>query len=115
MTRHLEAGRRSRAVALWIISVAQLMFLLDATIVNVALPGIQGSLGFSGSGLEWVVTGYSLTYGGLLLLGGRAGDVLGRRRVFIAGLVLFTVASLLGGLATESWWLLACRAVQGVG
>lgn len=115
MTRHLEAHRRSRAVALWIISVAQLMFLLDATIVNVALPGIQGSLGFSGSGLEWVVTGYSLTYGGLLLLGGRAGDILGRRRVFIAGLVLFTVASLLGGLATESWWLLACRAVQGVG
>ncbi|MFI6603422.1 MFS transporter [Nonomuraea sp. NPDC050536] len=115
MTQDLAEGRRSRTLALWTISIAQLMFLLDATVVNVALPSIKGSLGFSGSGLEWVVTGYSLAFGGLLLLGGRAGDILGRRRMFVAGLALFTVASLLGGLATTPWWLLVCRAVQGVG
>jgi EmrB/QacA subfamily drug resistance transporter len=102
-------------VALITLSVAQLMFLLDATIVNVALPSIQESMRLSGPALEWVVTGYSLPFGGLLLLGGRAGDILGRRRVFLGGLVLFTAASLLGGLAVTSWWLLACRAAQGVG
>jgi MFS family permease len=69
------------------------MVVLDATIVNVALPHIQGALGFSGTGLEWVVNGYTLAFGGLLLLGGRAGDILGRRRVFIAGMVLFSAAS----------------------
>ena len=77
------------------------MVVLDATIVNVALPHIQTALGFSGSGLEWVVNAYALTFGGLLLLGGRAGDILGRRRVFIAGIILFSVASLLGGFATS--------------
>jgi EmrB/QacA subfamily drug resistance transporter len=102
-------------LALWVISVAQLVFLLDATVVNVALPAIQGSLGFSDAGLAWVVTAYSVAFGGLLLLGGRAGDILGLRRLFVAGLVLFTVASLLGGLATQQWELLACRALQGVG
>jgi EmrB/QacA subfamily drug resistance transporter len=105
---------RPRRLALVTISVAQLMFLLDATIVNVALPSIQRSLHFSGSALEWVVTGYSIAFGGLLLLGGRAGDLLGLRRLFVGGLVVFTLASLLGGLATAPWWLLACRAVQGV-
>jgi MFS family permease len=86
---------------------------LDATIVNVALPHIQQALGFSGSGLEWVVNAYALAFGGLLLLAGRAGDLLGRRRVFIAGLLLFSAASLAGGFATSQAWLLAARAVQG--
>ena len=81
------AGARQRhlGLALVVIATAQLMVVLDATIVNVALPHIQHALGFSGSGLEWVVNAYALTFGGLLLLGGRAGDILGRRRVFIAG------------------------------
>ncbi len=91
------------------------MVVLDATIVNVALPDIQAALALLGAGLEWVVNAYALTFGGLLLLGGRAGDILGRRRVFIAGIVLFSVASLLGGFATSEAWLLAARAVQGVG
>jgi EmrB/QacA subfamily drug resistance transporter len=108
------AGRHL-GLALVVIATAQLMVVLDATIVNVALPHIQHSLGFSGSGLEWVVNAYALTFGGLLLLGGRAGDILGRRRVFIAGIVLFSVASLLGGFATTQEWLLAARALQGVG
>jgi EmrB/QacA subfamily drug resistance transporter len=102
-------------LALVVIAAAQLMVVLDATIVNVALPHIQAALGFSGSGLEWVVNAYALTFGGLLLLGGRAGDILGRRRVFIAGIVLFATASLLGGFATSQAWLLGARAIQGVG
>src|SRR5215471_6674958 len=102
-------------LALLVIATAQLMVVLDATIVNVALPHIQRALGFSGSGLEWVVNGYALTFGGLMLLGGRAGDLLGRRRVFIAGLLLFSAASLAGGFATSQAWLLAARAVQGAG
>jgi EmrB/QacA subfamily drug resistance transporter len=106
---------RHLGLALLVIATAQLMVVLDATIVNVALPDIQKALGFSGAGLEWVVNAYALTFGGLLLLGGRAGDILGRRRVFIAGIVLFSVASLLGGFATSEAWLLAARAVQGVG
>jgi len=108
-------GRRHLGLALVIIATAQLMVVLDATIVNVALPHIQRALGFSGTGLEWVVNAYALSFGGLLLLGGRAGDLLGRRRVFIAGLVLFSAASLAGGLATSQAWLLAARAVQGAG
>jgi len=108
-------GRRRLGVALLVIATAQLMVVLDATIVNVALPHIQRALGFSGSGLEWVVNAYAITFGGLLLLGGRAGDVLGRRRVFVFGLLLFSAASLLGGFATSEWWLLTARAVQGVG
>ena len=102
-------------LALAVIATAQLMVVLDATIVNVALPRIQGALGFSGSGLEWVVNAYALTFGGLLLLGGRAGDVLGRRRMFLIGIIVFSAASLLGGLATSQAWLLAARAVQGAG
>jgi EmrB/QacA subfamily drug resistance transporter len=109
-----QPGRRL-GLALAIIATAQLMVVLDATIVNVALPHIQNALGFSGSGLEWVVNAYALTFGGLLLLGGRAGDILGRRRVFIAGIVLFSAASLLGGFATTQAWLLGARALQGVG
>jgi EmrB/QacA subfamily drug resistance transporter len=106
---------RHLGLALIVIATAQLMVVLDATIVNVALPDIQTALHFSGSGLEWVVNAYALTFGGLLLLGGRAGDILGRRRVFIAGIILFSVASLLGGFATSEAWLLTARAVQGVG
>jgi EmrB/QacA subfamily drug resistance transporter len=107
-------GRHS-GVALLVIATAQLMVVLDATIVNVALPHIQTALGFSGSGLEWVVNVYALVLGGLLLLGGRAGDQFGRRRMFVAGLLLFSAASLAGGLATSQAWLLAARAVQGAG
>jgi EmrB/QacA subfamily drug resistance transporter len=102
-------------LALVVLATAQLMVVLDATIVNVALPHIQRSLGFSGSGLEWVVNAYALAFGGLLLLGGRAGDLLGRRKMFIAGLLLFSAASLAGGFATSQAFLLAARAVQGVG
>src|SRR5690349_3703628 len=97
------------------LAAAQLMVVLDATIVNVALPHIQRSLGFSGSGLEWVVNAYALAFGGLLLLGGRAGDLLGRRKMFIAGLLLFSAASLAGGFADSEAFLLTARAVQGVG
>jgi EmrB/QacA subfamily drug resistance transporter len=102
-------------LALLLIATAQLMVYLDATIVNVALPHIQGSLGFSGSGLEWVVNAYSVTFGGLLLLGGRSGDRLGRKRVFIAATTAFAIASMAGGLAHGQSWLLAARAVQGAG
>ena len=110
-----ESSRRHLGVALFVIATAQLMIVLDATIVYVALPHIQAALGFSGSGLEWVANAYALTFGGLLLLGGRAGDLLGRRRMFIIGLLLFSAASLAGGLATSPAWLLAARAVQGAG
>ena len=108
-------GNRRLGLALLVIATAQLMVVLDATIVNVALPHVQRALGFSGTGLEWVVNAYAVTFGGLLLLGGRAGDILGRRRVFVFGLLLFSGASLLGGFATSEWWLLTARAVQGVG
>jgi EmrB/QacA subfamily drug resistance transporter len=108
-------GDRRLGLALLIIGAAQLMVVLDGTIVNVALPNIQRALGFSGSGLEWIANAYALTFGGLLLLGGRAGDILGRRRVFVFGLLLFSAASLLGGFATSQSWLLAARAVQGAG
>src|SRR5260221_3156034 len=106
---------RKLAAALVVISTAQLMVVLDATIVAVALPSIQRALHFSTANLQWIVTAYTLTFGGLLLLGGRLGDVLGRRRMFMFGLVVFSVASLLGGLATTSGWLIAARALQGVG
>ena len=82
-----------------VIAAAQLMVVLDATIVNVALPHIQDALHFSGTNLEWVVNAYTLAFGGLLLLGGRMGDLLGRRRIFIAGIALFALASLAGGFA----------------
>ena len=109
------AAPRRLGLALAVIATAQLMVVLDATIVNVALPHIQAALGFSGTNLEWVVNAYALAFGGLLLLGGRSGDLLGRRRVFIAGLLLFSLASLLGGFATDQAWLLTARIVQGVG
>jgi EmrB/QacA subfamily drug resistance transporter len=94
---------------------AQLMIILDVTVVNIALPEIQSGLHFSSTSLAWVLNAYLLTFGGLLLLGGRVGDILGRRRTFLAGIALFTLASLTGGLATSSGMLLAARAAQGVG
>ncbi len=105
----------SQALVLAVILTAQLMVVLDATIVNVALPHIQKALGFTSSSLSWVLNAYVLTFGGLLLLGARSGDILGRKRVFLAGLTLFSLSSLAGGLAVSSWMLLAARAVQGVG
>ncbi len=94
---------------------AQFMGVLDVTIVNVALPSMRASLGLSPGGLQWVVNGYALTFAGFLLLGGRAADLLGLKRVFLAGLALFTLASLAGGLAQVGWQLVAARAVQGLG
>ena len=91
------------------------MLVLDTAIVNVALPHVQHALHFSGTNLEWVVNAYTLAFGGLLLLGGRSGDLFGRRRVFIAGIALFALASLAGGFATGQAWLLAARVVQGIG
>jgi EmrB/QacA subfamily drug resistance transporter len=106
--------KRSTLVLAVILS-CQLMVVLDGTIVNVALPNIQRALNFSSTELSWVLNAYLLTFGGLLLLGARAGDLLGRRRTFLAGIVIFTGASLVGGFATASWFLLAARALQGVG
>jgi EmrB/QacA subfamily drug resistance transporter len=106
---------RSRWLALAVLAIAQFMVVLDVTIVNVALPAIQTDLGFSADGLQWVVNSYTLAFGGLLLLGGRASDLLGRRRLFLAGLALFAAASLAGGFAGSSEALIAVRAIQGVG
>ncbi len=103
------------SVFLFVILTAQLMVVLDGTIVNVALPHIQAGLHFSGSGLSWVLNAYILTFGGLLLLGARAGDLLGRRRAFLLGIALFSVSSLVGGVAVAGWMLLAARATQGIG
>jgi len=106
---------RADRIVLAIVCLAQFMVVLDISIVNVALPSIQRDLGFSAANLQWVVTAYSLTFGGLLLLGGRLADLFGRRRIFLVGLVLFTGASLLGGFAGNQATLIAARAVQGVG
>jgi EmrB/QacA subfamily drug resistance transporter len=106
---------RHPSVLLAVILTAQMMVVLDATIVNVALPHIQKSLGFSTSALSWVLNAYILTFGGFMLLGARAGDLFGRRRVFLLGIAVFTVSSLAGGLAVNGWELLAARAVQGMG
>ncbi len=102
-------------VFLFVILTSQLMVVLDTTIVNVALPHIQEGLGLSGGELSWVLNAYLLTFGGLLLLGARSGDLLGRRRTFLAGIAIFTVSSLFGGLAVSGWMLLSARALQGVG
>ncbi|WP_148612002.1 MFS transporter [Nocardioides rubriscoriae] len=108
-----DATRAAAGIAL--VLVAQLMLVLDATVVNVALPHIATDLSFGPAGLSWVLNAYTLAFGGLLLLGGRLGDVFGRRRMFEAGLALFTVASLLGGLAQTPGMLVGARALQGVG
>jgi EmrB/QacA subfamily drug resistance transporter len=106
---------RSRWIALYVLCLGMLMIVLDVTIVGVALPSIKDDLHFSQSGLAWVVNAYLLTYGGCLLLGGRLGDLYGHRRLFLSGLTLFTVASLLCGISTTTWMLVGARAVQGVG
>ncbi len=112
----LAAARVGRANAvLAVIAGAYLMIALDSTVVNVALPNIGRDLRFSPTELAWVFNAYLLTFGGLLLLGGRLGDVLGRRRVFLAGLSLFIVASLFAGMAASDVWLITARAVQGIG
>ncbi len=107
---------RHPGLALFVIASAQLMVVLDATIVNIALPHIRTALHFSGiAELSWVLNAYTLVFGGLLLLGGRAGDLFGRRRMFIIGVLIFALASLAGGFAWDKGWLLAMRALQGVG
>ena len=106
---------RTKWLALALLALTQFVIVLDASIVNVALPSIGRALDFSQDDLSWVVNAYTLTFGGFLLLGGRLADLLGRRRVFIGGLVLFSLASLAGGLAQSDIWLIAARAVQGLG
>src|ERR1044071_7195723 len=103
---------RNRWIALYVLCVGMLMIVLDVTIVNVALPSIQDDLGFSGSSLAWVVNAYLIAFGGLLLLAGRLGDLIGRRTVFLAGLTLFTAASLLCGSAQSQEMLVGARFAQ---
>src|SRR5215203_5381446 len=106
---------RNRWIALYVLCVGMLMIVLDVTVVNVALPSIQNDLGFSQSSLAWVVNAYMIAFGGLLLFAGRFGDILGRKNIFMAGLGVFTVASLLCGVAQSQELLVAARFVQGVG
>ena len=113
MTPTTPPINRWRAFAL--LAVAYFMTIIDLTIVNVSLPTIAHDLHFTQTNLQWVATAYALTFGGLLLLGGRAADLLGRRRVLMVGLGLFTAASLACGLATSAGFLIATRAIQGVG
>src|SRR5215510_1033434 len=108
-------GDRRRWAALVALCLGQLMIVLDVTIVNVALPSIQRDLGFSQANLAWVVNAYLISFGGLLLLAGRFGDLLGRKRVFLSGLVLFTAASAACGLASSQSMLVGARFVQGIG
>ncbi|WP_063026539.1 MFS transporter [Nocardia nova] len=108
-------GRLRSGIVLVTLLTCQLMIVLDITVMNVALPRIQHDLHFSATGLSWVMNAYTLVFGGLLLLGGRAGDLFGRRRLFILGTVLFTLASLGGGLAPSAAWLIVARIVQGLG
>jgi EmrB/QacA subfamily drug resistance transporter len=111
----MVASPNRRWLALALLSVVQFMLVLDIAIVNVALPSIQVDLGFSQQNLQWVISAYALVFGGFLLLGGRAADLLGRRRMFVAGLLVFTAASLLAGLAWDDTSLIAARALQGLG
>src|SRR3954463_14949053 len=106
---------RSRWTALYVLCAGVLMIVLDVTIVNVALPSIQDDLGFSSSSLAWVVNAYLIAFGGLLLLAGRLGDLIGRRTIFLAGLAVFTAASLACGLAQSQGVLVGARFVQGIG
>jgi len=106
---------KSRWIALYVLCLGMLMIVLDVTVVNVALPSIQDELGFTSSSLAWVVNAYMIAFGGLLLLSGRLGDLIGRRTVFLAGLAVFTFASLLCGVAQTQWMLVGARFLQGVG
>ena len=115
MTVTMEIDKRQRWFALILLCVGELMIVLDTTIVNVALPSIQSDLKFSETSLVWVVNAYMLTYGGFLLLGGRLGDLYGHRKLFLMGITLFTVASLVCGVAGTQWLLVCARAVQGLG
>src|SRR4051812_4852631 len=111
----MSTGSRRKWFALALLLGVQFMVVLDIAIVNVALPSIQKDLGFSQESLQWVVSAYALFFGGFLLLGGRVADLVGRRRVFVVGLVIFTAASLLSGLAWSEGALIAARALQGLG
>jgi EmrB/QacA subfamily drug resistance transporter len=111
----MTAENRNPWLVLTLVCMAQFMVILDATIVNVALPSIQADLGMSDANLQWIVNAYALTFGGFLLLGGRAGDLIGRKRVFLVGVVLFTVASLMCGLAPNEEVLIVFRGIQGLG
>src|SRR5690242_2242907 len=115
MTAHSSPNRDTRWLALVVLCAGMLMIVLDATVVNVALPSIQRDLGFSQSGLAWVVNAYLIAFGGLLLLAGRLGDLVSRRGVFLAGLAVFTAASLACGAAQSQAMLVGARFVQGVG
>src|SRR6059036_2840343 len=106
---------RRKWLVLAVVGAAFFMTILDVAIVNVAIPSIQRNLHIAETTVQWVVTAYAITFGGFLLLGGRMADLLGRRRIFIAGLVLFAGASLAGGLAQSDTWLIAARGVQGLG
>src|SRR5580765_3889338 len=106
---------RKKWFALGLILAVQFMTILDIAIVNVALPSIQTDLGFSQENLQWVISAYALLFGGFLLLGGRAADLLGRRRVFMVGIVVFSIASLLSGFAWSEGALIGARATQGLG
>jgi MFS family permease len=106
---------RAKNFALLLLAMTQFVIVIDASIVNVALPSIGSALHFSRTDLSWVVNAYTLTFGGFLLLGGRLADVLGRRRMFMLGLALFSLASFAGGVAQSEGWLIAARAVQGLG
>src|ERR671931_422717 len=111
----MPTNDRSRWLALYVLCLGDIMIVLDSTIVNVALPSIRNDLGFSQSSLAWVVNAYLISFGGLLLLAGRFGDILGRKRVFLAGLALFVAASALCALAQSQAVLVAARFVQGIG
>src|ERR1700733_15038375 len=111
----MSTADRSRWMALVVLCTGMLMIVLDATIVNVALPSIQASLGFSQAGLAWVINAYLISFGGLLLLAGRLGDLAGRRNAFLTGLAIFTVASMVCGLAQSQGMLVGARFVQGIG
>src|SRR6266568_3716153 len=113
--QRMSIGDRTRWFALIVLCLGTLMIVLDTTIVNVALPSIRASLGFSGTSLAWVVNAYLLTFGGFLLLGGRLGDLFGHRRLFLLGITLFSLASLTCGLANSQGLLIGARAVQGLG
>ncbi len=110
-----ETENRNRWIALYVLCAGMLMIVLDVTVVNVALPSIQDDLGFSQSSLAWVVNGYLITFGGLLLLAGRFGDLIGRKNIFLAGLALFTIASIVCGAAQTQGMLVGGRLVQGIG
>ncbi|MDX6474658.1 MAG: hypothetical protein QOH95_169, partial [Gaiellaceae bacterium] len=112
---HSSIIRQRPWVALSLIVAAQFMVVLDLSIVNVALATIKSDLGFSETGLQWVITAYAILFGGFLLLGGRLADILGRRRIFIAGVALFTLASALSGLAWSPTSLVVFRGIQGLG